>query len=176
MKPSMTSTIENGTNPVIPDSSVMTSPSPDSAVQLTVRLAQLAVHLEEAIFERDLAQRVLARLEKEYQAQAQNREQDADWSRDLDFARQEKEQLELEKRLLEKEMYQLRYNLAGLESERAFQRQSQSRLEQELQLSRQHTVALQAQIGSINGYLETILNSSGWRLVQSLRRVFGRAW
>jgi len=144
----------------------------NSASRLASRLAQLTVRLEEAIFERDLAQRVQARLEKEYRAPGQHRWQGADASHDLDVVRQEKQQLEQEKRRLEKELRQLRYSLAGLESERSLHR----RLEQELQSSRQHAAALQAQVENLNESMKTILNSRGWRLAQSMRRLFGRAW
>lgn len=157
MKSPATLTIENGTN-IRPAPVAVTPSSFDPAAQLAARAAHLEARLEEAIFERDLAQRVQERLEQEYRALAQNRSHavtEANLAHNLDVVRREKQHLEQELQFAQQ-------RADALESERL-------RLESE-------KLRLQAEIGNYDEYVQTLLNSRGWRLAQALRRLVGRTW
>jgi chromosome segregation ATPase len=156
-------------------------PDSDATALLAERVARMAARLEAAVFERDLAYCVQARLAESYQ-------QLLDQQGDVPQAEVEQLQQQLsdalgEKERLERELRALRQQLSQTESGRQQLQNSQSQpwaeltaVRQQLALSEAEQSRLLVYADSLKYSLNLVLNSKIWRIAQSLLGLVGRRW
>lgn len=160
------------------------SPSPkrmrgeaDAAAQLAVRLASLTAQLEQAIFERDLAQHAQARLTEEYCAlAATSAVPPPDLIQELELTRHQRAQWEHEAHLL-------RQQCSRLETECAHWRAAHARVVEEQQFLLRDVANLGADRQDLRTYaislkqfMAVVQHSRRWRLTQTVAGLFGRRW